>query len=150
MKKQYVPETGFVVEGDFVYNLKHSKDNGSYRYKQGMPVMCNDVTIRFAKSHDSNMTEGELHKFAAAMCEAANSYLQKEYNTSFSNESTGMVGKTVVVTYGHHFGKEGTIEEVYPAGMLDEEELFKVRFSKNSAGQFIRKQFGFVKQIVTA
>lgn len=150
MEKFFAPETGFVCDGSLIYNLKQAVGDNGPRYKQGLPVMCNDVTIKFAAAHDSTMTEAELHEFAEAMTVAANKYLQRVYGKSFSNEPTEMVGRTVVVTYGHHFGVEGKIDIVYPAGVLDEEEIFKIRFSKGNVGQFTRKQFDFVKQIVTA
>ena len=77
MEKSYTPETGFVCDGTLIYNLKQSVGDNGPRYKQGLPVMCNDVTIKFGAAHDSTMTEAELHEFAEAMTVAANQYLQR-------------------------------------------------------------------------
>jgi len=143
MSNRYVPETGFEVDTDLVYNLKQSTNrNGIISYRDGKPQMGNDISIRLLKVHDSKMSTEELHDFAKYIAKCANDYLFIEFNASFDKAADeNLVGRTVMAAEGMYSQRVGIIEHQFPAGELDTEIIYNVRFSTQHMGQYKIDQF---------
>ena len=76
----YYPESTFQQEGDLLYSLRHNKkDDGSYDYSCGQPVMVNDFMIRVQKSHGSEIPEDHLKALTEHLCKEANNWLFQKY-----------------------------------------------------------------------
>lgn len=143
MADRYVPETGFTVDTDLVYNLMHSSNrNGSLSYRDGKPQMCNDVMIRLTKAHTSKMSTEELEAFAKYIAKCANDYMFVEFNTAFEQEpDEDLVGHNVRITQGMHNQRVGIVEEQFPAGKVAAEIVYSVRMSNTNVGHFTIDQF---------
>jgi len=49
--------------------------------------------------------------------------------------------KVIITVEGFRNGHEGYIDEIYPAGMYDDEEVYMIRFDETHKGMYKENQF---------
>ena len=56
-----------------------------------------------------------------------------------------LVGKTVKITSERYLGKVGIVQEAFPAGLYESEEVFIIKYSDSlNSGMFVASEFEVV------
>ena len=58
-----------------------------------------------------------------------------------------LIGKTVKITSERYFGKVGIVQEAFPAGLYESEEVFIIKYSDSlNSGMFTESEFEVVNE----